>query len=995
MEQRMHTRPIAAMAAVAQNPQLFAQVDSAIAAQEYRFVERTTHAVPRPDQIAAIEEALASVSGGVIAIEGAPGSGITTLLCQFAASHPSALWLPSDDAGLGYEALCAQIIALAQLPVPLVPPAAGRDSTALERLLTEAMASRTSEDPLLLLIDDRHGCRARPYSPPFPLTLPDNVVVLAGITPGAKLPLRPIMRLSLPTAGEHLHAQLAQVATMAGYAPEAAERIAAYADGSFLYVRLVLGLVASAQIDMNALPVGLPDLLLHWWQHLDHTDRRLFALYAVAGEPFGVQHIAALINMDTAQIEDRLARWQCFFEDIAGRALLCHTAIHDLIAHHAPAELAHAHAQLARLLQQPDGIGHGFVPQGYLIDHAARHIALSDAQTRVELGPALEQRAWIIAQERRTSSMRAAANDLMWSLSAAKDAVVLRLIRVAALAGTLTLLARSIAPDAIGAALFATIEAGGTREPALRRARTLVDQLPNGRDKALALRRLGEICYTLRMRAPAMRMLSEALDLETQGLPRSWRDEREETMVALARAAIAAGASDTALGITTLITHPERRGLIDTEVVRHLLANGEYTRAEEVAYAITHLSAHEWAMAEVAVGQARAGDQSRADEVLATLRTATAAAWVVSELASDAARSGDSAATARVRVIQNAALRDRALAQIVQAFAISHRLADALAAASEIDDVQIRARALATAAEANPGHAEQLLAEAARTALAITGEEQLAFLALLAATHAAVGWLDHAMQTAEQLPLGEERDRAQARIAVALARRGDNLSAHTIALGIQDDDERAWALDELARQIAASGQWQSAFGLAAQIADTNQRAHTEADLAIAWARAGDPGAAHQHADQIVNAAERVRALALIVGPLVAAGLRNLVPIAAARTPTIELRSRYQSAAATALANNGLLEQAAAQITQIGRPIERARALVALTRAAAISHRPQALHALADAFQQVARLGRSETLNGIAWAADALILLDRPELLLSVAGAIDELDGWWK
>ncbi len=991
----MHADTIAALVAVARNQQLYAQVAPAITAQEHRLLERTSNAVPRPDQIAAIESAIKSVNGGVIAIEGAPGTGVTTLLCQFAASHPSALWLPSDDAGLGYEALCAQIIALYNLPVPLVPPAAGRDSTVLEQLLSEAMAAHTTDQPLLLVIDDLHGFQASPHLPPFPLMLPDGVMVLAGTTPGARLPLRPIVRIHLSNDGEHLHAQLVQVASNVGYAPDAAERIATQANGSFLYVRLVTGLVATSQIDMDSLPFGLNELLTLWWNDLDSIDQRMFALYAAAGEPFGPQHLAALLDTEYATIDERLAIWHCFFDDIQGRARLCHTAIHDLITEYAPAKLAQAHAQLARLLNHQDGTGHGFVPQGYLINHAARHIALSDPQTRAELGPAIEQRAWIIAQERRTGSMRAAANDLIWSLSATRDGPALRLVRVAALAGTLTLLARTIAPDAIGSALMATIEAGGAREPALRRARALVDQLPNGRDKALVLRRLGEVCYTLRMRAPAMRMLSEALDLETQGLPRSWRDEREEAMVALARAAIAAGAFDTALGITTLITHPERRGLIDTEVVRHLLANAEYTRAEEVAYAITHLGTHEWAMAEVAVGHARAGDSLRAEEVLATLRTATATAWVIGELASDAARAGDLGAATRVRVIQNTALRDRALAQIVQAYAIGHWLDAALAAAAEIDDVQIRARALAAAAEANPGHAEPLLAEAAHTALAITGEEQHAFLAVLAATHAAVGWLDHAMQTAERLPPGEERDRAQARIAVALARRGDDLAAHTIALGILDDDERAWALDELARQIAAAGQWQSAFSLTAQIADTTQRAHTEADLAIAWARAGDPGAAHQCADQVVVPSERVRALSLIVGPLVADGSQHLVAIAAARTPTIELRSRYQAAAATAMAQHGLLEQAVQLIAQIGRPIEQARALITLTRAAAIDHRPLAMHALAEALHRVARLGRNETLACIAWAADALILLDRPELLLSVASALDEIDGWWK
>ncbi len=111
--------------------------------------------------------------------------------------------------------------------------------------------------------------------------------------------------------------------------------------------------------------------------------------------------------------------------------------------------------------------------------------------------------------------------------------------------------------------------------------------------------------------------------------------------MALARAAVAIDATDTALGITAQIGHAERRGLVETEVVRWLLSHGQRTRAEEVAYAIGHLAMHEWAMAEVAVGHVRASDSARAEVVLTTLKTETAIAWALAELASDAAHRGD------------------------------------------------------------------------------------------------------------------------------------------------------------------------------------------------------------------------------------------------------------------------------------------------------------------------------------------------------------------
>ncbi|PJF45326.1 MAG: hypothetical protein CUN48_19455, partial [Candidatus Thermofonsia Clade 3 bacterium] len=107
-----------------------------------------------------------------------------------------------------------------------------------------------------------------------------------------------------------------------------------------------------------------------------------------------------------------------------------------------------------------------------------------------------------------------------------------------------------------------------------------------------------------------------------------------------------------------------RRGMIETEVVRWLIAHRRLSRAEEVAYAIAHPGNHDWAMAEVAIAHARAGDYERASLVLDTLRTATAVAWVTAELACDAARRGNPRAADRVMLLPNPALRDRALAQV-------------------------------------------------------------------------------------------------------------------------------------------------------------------------------------------------------------------------------------------------------------------------------------------------------------------------------------------
>ncbi|HWQ15681.1 MAG TPA: hypothetical protein VNL77_22970, partial [Roseiflexaceae bacterium] len=105
--------------------------------------------------------------------------------------------------------------------------------------------------------------------------------------------------------------------------------------------------------------------------------------------------------------------------------------------------------------------------------------------------------------------------------------------------------------------------------------------------------------------------------------------------------------------------------------------------------------------------------------------------------------------------------------------------------------------------------------------------------------------------------------------------------------------------------------------------------------------------------------------------------------------------RYQAAAAMALAGHGALDEALGLATHITRPLDRARALAAITRAAAqAGQRERASTALGEALQTAAALGRRETFQCLAWAADALAALGGAELLLAASGALDEIDSWW-
>ncbi|MGQ9826585.1 MAG: hypothetical protein ACUVSW_01835 [Roseiflexus sp.] len=985
-----------AVAAVAEHPHLQHQAHRSLTAQMHRIAERCALFTPHPVAVAQIDTAVRESEGGAIVLECESGGGATALICWLAATRRWAFWLPEDDAGAGLTALCAQILALSNLPIPLVPPVAARDALTLERLLEEAGANRQPGDPLVVVIGRLSDEIHTPTPKPLPVCIPSGVVVVVVNTPGA--PQAGINgRIAARVTLQNDESWLAKVATLRSTHNRLATMIARRSQGSLLYVRLAPGLALTRVLDIRRLPHGLTDLHQRWWDGLDAQGRALACVLATAHHPLPVSLIAALAECTEETVVRLLQRWGPLIERTNEGVHLYHRATRTFIINASPDNIVAAHTQFVELVQmRSNGVPErpGWQDEQALSREFARHIALGGAATRGMIDVIL-RRSWVRAQERRTGDLNNAANDALWMLRAtAEEGPALHLVQAAALSGALTFLSRSLPPHAPAEVFAAAIDRGQPRDATLRRIRSMIDQLPDGRDKALALRHLGEVCYTLRMRAPAMRMLSEALDLEAPGPTRQWRDQHEETLVALARAAIGIGAPDTALGITTRIVHPERRGMIETEVVRWLIAHGRRSRAEEVAYAISHPGNHDWAMAEVAIAHARAGDYERAGLVLDTLRSATAIAWATAELACDAARRGNPRAVDRVMLLPNPALRDRALAQVARALIVQVAPETALEVARMIDNHETRARCLIDMALDHPPVAAQALDEAATAAVAVEGEERASVIAALAAAEAASGQFEVGMRMAALLPEGEERDRAHSRIAIALARRGDYTAAETVALTIADEDERSWALDELARILAANGRHREAFTLVAQIDDDAARARLEADLAIVWARSGAAAAAHARAGQIAVPAERARAQAAIAQPLVESGARARVFTGIAEIFPPDMRSRYLLAAAQALAVQGLSDDAREVALLIPRPPERARALVATAHAVATARDLQhARRLLGQAFLTIAPLGRAETLQCIGWASNTLALIGGAELLLTVAAALDEIDSW--
>jgi tetratricopeptide (TPR) repeat protein len=564
-------------------------------------------------------------------------------------------------------------------------------------------------------------------------------------------------------------------------------------------------------------------------------------------------------------------------------------------------------------------------------------------------------------------------------------------------------MARSLSPDAAVAALHSAIEHYG-REGGLKRVRAVVDQLPDVPAKGLILRRLGEACHALRMRTSAMRLLSQALDMEGQKLPASWHEQREQLYNALAEKALELEDETVALAIAQRITHSERRGTLETQVVRWLLAHNQIERAREVALHIDHESLSAWAQAEVAVTLARTGQIDAAEEILTAIPSDTAWAWAQTALACIVAPTDEEAARRRIDQIESPAQHDRALAQLAHALVEADKDGDALDAAARIGDVAVRVAALLDLRLTLEGLVAMLALEQATAVIGkVERDMRVPLLSMLAASYAALGRSEQALHVANMAE-GEEHERALSRVAVALAQRGDYAQALDIARNLADADEREWTLDELTRALAAGGHWQQAEALTAEIGTTHQRARTLADLAIARARAGEPLAGLQLAHRIVLVGtEYARAVTFIAPLLVAAGQSDIALVVVedqyltsicipAHTLSSAQVSRYLATVAIALAEHGDLDRATSAIMQRVQPLDQARAHVAIAQTAA-PYDPDRAHAELGYALRAMLLGRDEAYRLLVQATPTFASLGGAALLNDIAAAIDEVDTW--
>lgn len=1009
-----------ALVATAQIPLLWQQARASLDRQAARIHERTAQFTGRHALLAEIERVAASLGQGLIRIEGLVGSGVTSTLCQFAQTRPSVIWLAEDDAGQGVQALCAQLIGLTNIRVPLVPPAVVSDPRVLEDLLAEAGKEWQGPGPLIVLIDDLLAAyhAQAPTEPIFPARIPQGVVIAYGCVPRATTPSPADACITL----EDFPLDAVDLARFFDPLMAATKRntLLQNSQGNLLYLRFAQDLHCKGLIAEDDLPVGLSALHRAWWSKLDDTERRLALLLAAANEPLPNDLCAELLGADPLLVANR---WSSFTdytsgdpqEDIEGTISFYHNATRAFVVQTARKDVALIHADIASLVQKdfidartheiirPSAFTRSWEANAYMMHQFARHCFFSPTQQRSLVLPTVAGRTWVRFQQRRGSAL-AAAHDAAWEQwGASIDGPLGRLARSTFLAGSLATLARTLPIDGPMEALILSLDSPD-RDGILKRILAICDQLPDGREKAPLLRRLGEVCYgERRMRTTAMRLLSQALDLEAPTPPKVWRDEREQLLAALARAILERGYWKESLEIATHISHSERRGMVETDVVRALIAQHDLERADLVAHGITHDNLRSWAQAEVAVAKAKSDDIAGADVLLSSIPLTTANAWAQIEVACFQATSDEDAARARIEQLSAEGQRDRGRARLAHVLATLDKDGDALSMAEHIDAVAVRVTALLDLRLTLEGLVAMLALEQATAVIsALDGDDRVPLIAALAAAHAALGRRERALSIADQLDPHEERDRALARIAVALGSSGDYVQAQAVINLVNDQDERDWAFDELTRILASAGRWLEAYQSGRSIVDEDQRARTLAEVVIEQARQGDVLAAQEMALTIDHVNERNRAL-IVLGPLLLrADQRDLALKLQDHFAQPDAKSRYQTALVT-----GMLDMAthlpttqAANIwaearhlaLAIARPMERVRALIALADAM-IEHNPVLAQSSLGLAMRICANSRGDALRGLEIAAPTFARLGGARLLVELATALGECDTW--
>ncbi|MEU0272229.1 hypothetical protein [Streptomyces sp. NPDC006307] len=397
------------------------------------------------------------------------------------------------------------------------------------------------------------------------------------------------------------------------------------------------------------------------------------------------------------------------------------------------------------------------------------------------------------------------------------------------------------------------------------RAETLARANPDPESKARALAAVAEAVVRSGDHRRGLDLVSEA-----QEVARAVRSpvHQQAELSALAGVAARSGDLDWALAIAGTVHDPARAVAARKAVARVAANAGHFDRAEAIARAIDNVSGQRDAvLAVVAEAVLEAGAVERAVEIILTIETMRP--WMLALAAMAGMREASGNRDDAIKLMDwllagipeaGEDLDESNVLTLAEAVADTGGVEQSERAARVIEDFALRARALAAVARAaarsgQVSRATALVDEAEAVARSIGGpHDRGRTLASLVETITRTGDQEHVILVvggagalARTVDATSERARTLAVVTEAIAWTGDHERAATLATEIEDALEAAgshgnWELfADLARAAAETGHPERAEGIADRIALPAIRARTLAHLA----NAAEPAAAQR------------------------------------------------------------------------------------------------------------------------------------------------------
>lgn len=313
--------------------------------------EKTRGFVGREAVFAAIDRFIAGHPRGYLVVRGEPGIGKSAIAAQLIKSNGYVYHFNNRAQSVGtprafLRNICAQLIAVYDLPVAVLPPEADQDSGFLVHLLTQVRAK--SRQRCVIVIDalDEVDTTGSPpganvlYLPPI---LPEGVFVVAFSRP-VTLPLRldcEHATLDLnpqsPENMQDVRDLIAAACTQPGVQTylnahslspaEFTDRLGHKSQGNFMYLRLVLADIEQgryADRDLTTFPTGLTNYYDDHWRRIRGSDEDAWFAYklpvltvlAAAHEPISIAQIAAFAQISQrGRVRAVLDEWRAFIHE--------------------------------------------------------------------------------------------------------------------------------------------------------------------------------------------------------------------------------------------------------------------------------------------------------------------------------------------------------------------------------------------------------------------------------------------------------------------------------------------------------------------------------------------------------------------------------------------------------------------------------------------------------------------------------------------------------